>query len=143
MFDARVQERPKTFKDFHAGRLEMTARFFGGTEPPENVTQGRACALTETRITDGFWGFLFIIHTGSCSSTTNVPSSKRARTGDRPAMDCGKPTCRRTVPTSITSSSPFLNNPTSPLAANGAWIRTSYRPSRFRKEYGLSVQVIA
>jgi len=44
--------------------------------------------------------------------------------GERPAIEVGNPMCRRSVPISTTSSSPFLNSPTSPFAANGSCSRT-------------------
>ena len=48
-----------------------------------------------------------------------------ACSGESAAIDVGRPMCRRSVPISTTSSSPFLNSPTSPLAANGSCSRTS------------------
>src|SRR5208283_4987326 len=52
-------------------------------------------------------------------STVRIRFSSLARVGARPAIEVGRPMCRRSVPISTTSSSPFLNNPTSPLAAKG------------------------
>ena len=54
----------------------------------------------------------------SIKSTVSVPSSSLAFRGSSDAMVVGRPTCRRIAPTSITSSSPFLNTLTSPGAVN-------------------------
>src|SRR5580658_6919893 len=58
-------------------------------------------------------------------STVSTRLSNLARLGERPAIETGKPMCRRSVPISTTSSSPFLNNPTSPFIAKGRWSFTS------------------
>lgn len=58
-------------------------------------------------------------HTFSPSSTISLRFSSLARSGCKPAIVVGNPTWRRMVPTSITSSSPFLNTPTSPFSAKG------------------------
>src|SRR5580658_434892 len=58
-------------------------------------------------------------------STVNIRLSNLARLGERPAMETGRPICRRSVPISTTSSSPFLNSPTSPFIAKGRWSFTS------------------
>ena len=50
---------------------------------------------------------------------------KVARAGMSEAIEVGSPMWRRKVPISTTSSSPFLNSPTSPLAAKGRRRRTS------------------
>src|ERR1700679_1156353 len=52
-------------------------------------------------------------------STVRTLLSNLARLGERPAIETGKPMCRRSVPISTTSSSPFLNRPTSPFTAKG------------------------
>src|ERR1039458_673473 len=46
-------------------------------------------------------------------STVRIRFSSLARVGAKPAMEVGRPMCRRSVPISTTNSSPFLNNPTS------------------------------
>ena len=52
-------------------------------------------------------------------STVNILFSNFARSGERPAMEVGKPMWRRSVPISTTSSSPFLNRPTLALGREG------------------------
>ena len=52
-------------------------------------------------------------------------------------MDLGKPMWRRSVPTSTTSSSPFLKRPTSPLVANGRQHADLVNSIRFAESIGL------
>src|SRR5262245_47320786 len=133
--DARIEQCAHALEEFQPGGLEMVARVVAWSESAQPLTKERSGTLAETRTTLGFLIFRrLFVHIASWSSTTNRPPSSRARTGESPVIDWGRPTWRRTVPTSITSSSPFLKSPTSPLAANGAWRRTSYRPSRLPKE---------
>jgi hypothetical protein len=87
--------------------------------------------------------FLWLVHYASFISTVKTRFFNRALTGNNPAIDRGSPTWRRSVPISTTSSSPFLNNPISPLVANGSSTRTSYAPFCFPKVKGFSVRVTA
>src|SRR5262249_1730204 len=66
--------------------------------------------------------FRLIPYCGSFFSTVRPRSSNLALAGVNVAMVRGKPIWRRSVPTSTTSSSPFLKRPTSPFAANGSAI---------------------
>ena len=104
--DARVTEvivggfGPQALQHGNRGGADETSRLMG-------VGLASPCML--------FHGQLSFI------STVRTWFSNLARLGERPAMETGRPMCRRSVPISTTSSSPFLNKPTSPLTAKGKW----------------------
>jgi len=64
----------------------------------------------------------FVSHHSSFISIVSTRSCSFARAGSSAAIARGRPMWRLSVPISTIRSSPFLNNPISPLAANGKCI---------------------
>src|SRR5262249_38497987 len=122
--DAVVDEAADAFQELDPGVAEMVAR---GVRPHPLQNRDRRSAKKAAGVgrrrrgrIGGFFHFQL-----SFISTVRTLFSNLARLGERPAIEVGRPMWRRSVPTCTTNSSPFLNSPTSPLAANGNCRRTS------------------
>src|ERR1035438_6091696 len=113
--DLFVDQAAQSFPEFHTGIVEVIFRRLGPAGP-ERIRNPRAGAMAEATFTR----LLLFTHTISLISTVRIFFSNRAFDGVSEAMLVGSPMCRRRVPISTTSSSPFLNNPTSPFAAKGS-----------------------
>src|ERR1700749_1552031 len=118
MVDAVVNNTPQALQKFTARIAEMIP---GGVVP--DLLRERDRGGTEETVAAGFR--LLVHNQLSFISTVNTLFSNFARPGERAASEVGNPTCRRRVPICTTSSSPFLNRPTSPFAAKGSCRRTS------------------
>jgi hypothetical protein len=135
MLDARVQHTPHPFEHFDTGAAEMLAGVFRPDMIEEGLDLGRCDVAKETAVGMPrramlrrallFVHITFLSDQPSFISTVNILFCNEARVGVRAAMEVGNPMWRRNVPISTTSSSPFLNSPTSPFIANGSRRRTS------------------
>ena len=137
VLDARIQHASHPFEHFDTGVAEMLARVWGPDVIEESLDLGRCDIAEKTAVgVPGravlVSGALLFVHfqfpfdrQGSFISTVNILFCNEARVGVSAAMEVGSPMWRRNVPISTTSSSPFLNSPTSPFIANGSRSRTS------------------
>src|ERR1035437_282217 len=122
VFDAVVNEASHAFQKLHVRVSEVPA---AGLRPALLDHRQNAAKKAAGVRRPGVGGFLlFHIHV-SFISTVRILFSNVARLGERAAIESGRPMCRRSVPISTTSSSPFLKRPTSPLTANGSRRRIS------------------
>src|SRR5438445_2735355 len=133
VLDAAVDDGANPFQELDPGIGEVFPHLGRHTEGfPELVHKFAAqAALLNKRLGRILLSCFLFAHCASFISTVRIRFSSRARAGISVAIERGMPIWRRSVPTSTTSSSPFLNSPISPLVANGKRSRTSYLPSRF------------
>src|ERR1017187_2278320 len=120
--DAVVDEASHAFQKLHARVLEVPAAGLRQTLLDHRQDSTKQAAGVRRPCVGGL--LLFHIHV-SFISTVRILFSNVARLGERAAIETGRPMCRRSVPISTTSSSPFLKRPTSPLTANGSRRRIS------------------
>src|SRR5579862_2490453 len=143
--DAVINHRANPLEELDAGICEVFSNVFRDAKRLAELVQdlpAQAALLT------GAFACLLprcflCAHCASFISTVSSRFSSFAPAGTSVAIDRGKPMWRRSVPTSTTSSSPFLNSPISPFVVNGNRSRTSYLPFRFPNAYGFSVIVTA
>src|SRR5277367_6233433 len=113
MIDLRVQHTADAFQHLDPGVAEVRARMFGPDMIDECPNLRRSHLAEETAIMDMLMlmrrALLFVHFQPSLSSTVNILFCSDARVGMSAAIDVGNPMCRRSVPISTTSSSPFLN----------------------------------
>src|ERR1700751_2484633 len=132
VLDAAVNDGANPLQELDPGVGEVSAHLGRNTEGFLELADNFAAqaALLIERWRRVLRSCLLFAHCASFISTVRIRFSSRARVGTSVVIERGRPMWRRSVPISTTSSSPFLNNPTSPLVANGKRSRTSYLPSR-------------
>src|SRR5258705_9390663 len=122
MLDAGVQHGAERFQKFDAGIRQMLLRCSGHSQQLSDAIRD---LLARAGAGVYLCGLSLLVHCASFISTVKTRFSSRALAGCQSAIVRGSPESRRRVPTSTISSSPFLNNPTSPLVAKGSSTRTS------------------
>src|SRR5271165_2873801 len=133
VLDAAVDDGANPLQEFDSRVREVFSHLGRHIEGLPEVVHNFAAqtALLHNRLGRILLSCILFLHCASFISTVSIRFSSRARAGTSAAIERGRPIWRRSVPTSTTSSSPFLNSPISPLVANGTLSRTSYTPSRF------------
>src|SRR6516162_9646902 len=128
VLDATIDNGANTLQKLDPGIAEVLPHLRRHVEGFPDLVYNFAAqaALLTNRLRRTLLSCFLFAHCASFISTVRIRFSRRARAGTNVAIERGSPIWRLSVPTSTTSSSPFLNSPISPLVANGRRSRTAY-----------------